>query len=373
MRLTPAIAVGFASVLAVLALGATRAEAYPEFQFATGATRCSECHLSPVGGGLLNDYGRGEAGDTIAGAGDGGFLHGAVELPSWLAIGGDVRLAGLARAGRGTEGAVFPMQADLSAHLGWKGLSIDGTFGALDAIRRPRPLVDRLGSREHYVMYEPESKDWYVRAGRFFPAFGLRLVDHTAYVRRFTGQHTLEESYAVGAGVNGSDWQMHGSVLTPIEVAPVVGRHGWGYALQYERFTGAGTGSWGVSSMGRRTGDGNDAWLGLTWKRWLDGPRLLFSVELDGGGREIAGSGYVGRLAGYAGLNYRPGTRWSAGLAAHLFDPDVRVNGDTASAVEASFTIFPRAHFELAGTLRAEAASVERGSIFGLLQLHYFL
>ena len=79
------------------------------------------------------------------------------------------------------------------------------------------------------------------------------------------------------------------------------------------------------------------------------------------------------RLAGYAGLNYRPGTRWSAGLAAHLFDPDVQVNGQTSSALEATFNVFPRAHFELAGTIRAEAASVERGTLFGLLQLHYFL
>lgn len=368
MRLTV-----FAALFVVLALGATRAEAYPEFQFATGATRCSECHLSPVGGGLLNDYGRGEAGDTIAGAGDGGFLHGLVELPSWLAIGGDVRVASLARQGRGTEAAVFPMQAELSAHLGWKGLSIDGTFGALDAIRRPQPLSNRLGSSEHYVMYQPESKDWYVRAGRFFPAYGLRLLDHTAYVRRFTGLHTLEESYAVGAGVNGDDWELSGSVLTPLEVAPVVGQHGWGYALQYERFTGAGTGSWSMSSKGQHTADGNQAWLGLTWKRWLEGPRLLLSVELDGGPQQIAGAGTIARMAGYAALNYRPGSRWSAALAAHLFDPDVRVNGDTGSALEADFTVFPRAHFELAATVRAEAANVEHGSIFGLLQLHYFL
>lgn len=166
---------------------------------------------------------------------------------------------------------MFPMQAELEAHVGYAGLSIDGTFGALAAIRDAQPLADRLGSSEHYVQYQPESKGWYARAGRFFPAYGLRLLDHTAYVRRFTGQHTLEESYAVGGGVNGSDWEAHAAVLTPLEVAPVVGSHGWGYAVQYERFTGAGTGSWGVSSRGQRTDAGNEVLVGLTWKCWLEG------------------------------------------------------------------------------------------------------
>jgi hypothetical protein len=365
---------GLVATLAVLVGAAGRADAYPEFQFATGASRCSECHLSPVGGGLLSDYGRGEAGDTISGgAGDGALLHGLVEPPGWLAIGGDVRVAGLGRQGRGTEAAVFPMQADVYARIASHGLSIDGTFGVLAMIRDANPIAERLGSREHYVMYEPESKAWYLRAGRFFPAYGLRLLDHTAYVRRFTGQHSLEESYAIGGGARGESWELHASLLTPIEVAPVVGRHGWGYAIQYERFTGAGTGSVGLSSKGLHDDDGNDVWLGPTFKRWLDGPRLLLSAELDGGLQTLTGGDVVARLAGYAALDLRPGSRWSVGAAAHVFDPDVRVNGQTGSAVDAHITVFPRAHWELQGLIRGELAGLQRGSAFGMLQLHYYL
>ncbi len=80
MRLTLVVAL-------VLAVAAGRAEAYPQFQLSLGADRCSKCHFSPAGGGLINDYGRDEAGSTISRGGDGRFLHGAWTPPSWLQLG----------------------------------------------------------------------------------------------------------------------------------------------------------------------------------------------------------------------------------------------------------------------------------------------
>ena len=70
MRLAPFL------IVAALLLSAGRAEAYPQFQFSTLNSRCQNCHFSPVGGGLINEYGRSEAGDTISRGGDGSFLHG---------------------------------------------------------------------------------------------------------------------------------------------------------------------------------------------------------------------------------------------------------------------------------------------------------
>ena len=78
---------------AALAALAGRAEAYPQFQFSSGTTRCSQCHFSPAGGGLITAWGRDESGDTISLGGDGAFLHGAWSPPAWLALGADLRLA----------------------------------------------------------------------------------------------------------------------------------------------------------------------------------------------------------------------------------------------------------------------------------------
>ncbi len=75
----------------VIVLIAGTAHAYPQFQLSQGAERCSACHLSPAGGGLLNAYGRNEAGETLSRGGDGRFLYGAWEPPAWLQLGADVR------------------------------------------------------------------------------------------------------------------------------------------------------------------------------------------------------------------------------------------------------------------------------------------
>ena len=44
------------AVVAVLAFSAGRADAYPQFQLSQDQT-CSGCHISPTGGGLLNENG----------------------------------------------------------------------------------------------------------------------------------------------------------------------------------------------------------------------------------------------------------------------------------------------------------------------------
>src|SRR3954465_8855310 len=106
----------FLATFATLVLSAAladRAEAYPQFQFSSGTTRCSQCHFSPAGGGLITAWGRDESGDTISLGGDGAFLHGAWSPPSWLALGADLRLAGIRTTDGGTESpqsAWFPMQ-----------------------------------------------------------------------------------------------------------------------------------------------------------------------------------------------------------------------------------------------------------------------
>src|SRR3954451_5482644 len=107
--------VATAAVLAML-VWAGAAHAYPQFQFSSGTTRCSQCHYSPSGGTLITSWGRDEAGDTISLARDGAFLHGLWTPPSWLALGGDLRLAAIRNDVGGPESpevAAFPMQFDL--------------------------------------------------------------------------------------------------------------------------------------------------------------------------------------------------------------------------------------------------------------------
>src|SRR5947207_6181874 len=79
------------------------AAAYPQFQFSSGTNKCSQCHFSPAGTGLISSWGRSESGDTISMAGNGAFLHGAVTLPGWVALGADIRFAGVRNDDGGTQ------------------------------------------------------------------------------------------------------------------------------------------------------------------------------------------------------------------------------------------------------------------------------
>jgi hypothetical protein len=100
----------------VLALSSGAASAFPE-NIRFGYNNCGACHVNPTGGGVLNAYGRKTSSEIITTWGsekEAEFLHGAVEIPQSLNIGGDIRFLSLKRDNRVTESNVgFPMQADV--------------------------------------------------------------------------------------------------------------------------------------------------------------------------------------------------------------------------------------------------------------------
>ncbi len=369
MRLARRIA-----ALVVLAAGvlATDAHAYPEFQLSTGATSCSDCHYSPAGGGLLNDWGRDEAASTIAEGGDGRFLHGALTLPEPLALGGDVRMAALHQRVRdGRENAVFPMQADLYARVAAGSWSLSATAGVLARLRGDDAVWDNLGSREHFLQYQSDEA-WYARAGRFYPIVGLRVPDHTAFIRRFTGLYLLEEDYGVAAGLARGPNHWHASIATPLELHPRVGSRGWGGALQWERLIADDTASVSLGARGRRTSSSIQGWLTATAKWWLEAPNLMWMAELDVGGSDTPG-GTRARIAGLGSLLWRPAGRYGLAVTAHYFDPSVRFLGQERLALDLSGRWFWKGHLEVAALIRGESVASDNAQLLTMLQLHYFL
>lgn len=369
--------------IAVLLLVASAgdAAAYPQFQFSTGAAKCSTCHFSPSGGGLINDYGRMEAGDTISRSGNGEFLHGLWTPPDFLALGGDYRGAVVAKNHDGdSELLGFPMQADLYARLAVGPLSVNVIGGFRGAAREPRPdFQDRLISREHYVMYQKDEASTYFRAGRFFPIYGLRLVDHTAYVRRFMGFYTFEESYAIGAGTYPGEWELHGSVYMPVPVeARGAGPGLYGASFYAERSLRDETAS--IAIQGRVGAGDDDARmsLGTVGKMWLESKKLLLMGQLDLQLQRIdAGADDVsrGQTAAYLGATYFWKPWWLVGLAFESWDPDLVVGGDEREAIDLTMNIFPYAHFELQLLGKLESVGNDWGTpnTSGMLMLHYYL
>lgn len=381
MKLLIAIAVVFA---------ARSAAAYPHYQLSSGTMQCAQCHVAPAGGGLLTAWGREEGADTIARGGDGRFLHGALELPPSIALGGDVRIAALANdtgSSEGIELAWFPMQADLGVRAGSETLSFTAIVGARGAVRSGAPdapesdppvgdatsppLRSYIVVRELYGMWRAEATSGpYVRAGRFAAPYGLRLADHTAYVRRYLGHNLLEETLGVGGGHLAERWELHAStfVFDPLQ-GPT--RREVGAAVMFEAQPGDVV--VGASARVGRTDDDLRMQAGVHAKLWLADATLLLHGELDGVRQVFDAGGDRTQLAAYIGPVVVPARGVYIGAAYEAFAEDLAVRGVLRQAIGAWASVLPRAHWEVMLSSRAQRIGPHERAVVGLLQIHYYL
>ena len=156
--------------------------------------RCTACHYSAAGGGLLTPYGRslsreeistfgrqGASGVPSTGstAGEEGFLFGALSSESPLQLGLDVRPSHLEVdvPGRTIADRNFLMNLDLQAAWRRDRWTAYGSVG-----RAPAGGGGELVSYEHWVAWQV-SDSVSVRGGRFLPAYGVRFADHTSLTR----------------------------------------------------------------------------------------------------------------------------------------------------------------------------------------------
>ena len=165
-------------------------------------TRCTACHYSPTGGGLLTPYGRllshrelstwGRGETTDAGAEDG---HGEQDLLYGVfgrAL-GPVNLGLEMRPSHlrvdfpgGHQDMNLLMNLDLISAVqqnGWTAYASAGREPPNAAVRNGRTLSGpAFISYEHWISYQVD-EGVRVRAGRFLPAYGVRFADHTTYSR----------------------------------------------------------------------------------------------------------------------------------------------------------------------------------------------
>ncbi|HEX2686171.1 MAG TPA: hypothetical protein VHN14_06115 [Kofleriaceae bacterium] len=358
---------------ALVAVAVQRAEAFPELTIRGEVARCTMCHVSPGGGGILNEYGRNEAGDLLSRGGDGGFLHGAWTPPSWLLLGGDLRAAALAyddtQATEGLQLAAFPMQADLRAAVQAGPFAVVVTGGLRGSTRLySKSAANYVQSSEHYAMWTASSGA-YVRAGKFFPVQGLRLPDHTLYVARYTGLDLFEQPYGADAGYVGDAWEVHaaGFVHDPIVD---VGRRESGGVFYAELHREA----WAVGVQGRfGTGEeGTRALGGMTG--WVRGPgKLVLLGELDVINDQIANASAVKRGVGLLGVDQKLANGVALFGWYEQYQEELSLRSALHQGAGLALKIYPRAHWEL--IIEGELQHVgPRGNVgLAMFQAHYYL
>jgi len=337
--------------VAVVVLASQRAAAYPQYQLSRDQT-CSDCHLSPAGGGLLseNGYNVAESFSQFGTAPE--FMYGKLPVPSWLALGGDLR--GAAGYIRTPDNAVtgFPMQADLYVHAAYKGFSVQLTGGARPAqwiTGNGTPgALDRLWSREHYVMWQQNeggNDGLYVRAGRFMPVFGLRFVEHPDYTRRYGGTPLYAETYAAAVEYVTQAWEAHvtGFVEDPL-IDPVV--HDSGAAVYAEVRPNQRLAVGGEAML--TTSDGQTrVRAGATGKLYVPSADVLVQAELQLVHQQVTGPGTDNQLVGYVMGSRSFGSAFLLDVGLGHYDENIAIRGLDRDAVDVNLHWFATSHFEL--------------------------
>ena len=196
------------AVAALLIPGAARAYSW---MIRHGYSGCGVCHIDPSGGGLLTDYGRaqsdllmatrwsGEKSEEASPTADFGF--GLFKLPEWLFLGFSYRGGELVarsttndasgqQQSTATDRRWVHMVADFRAGLRIGRFRASGTIGWLpypaSAISLTSKDKDNIVAREFWAGWELGDEAGLVRAGRINLPFGLRNVEHTAWIRSAT-------------------------------------------------------------------------------------------------------------------------------------------------------------------------------------------
>lgn len=359
----------------VLAATAGTAAAYPQFQISR-EQNCAACHISPAGGGLLNDNGELTAEDDSFKPANPAFLHGALELPEMLRVGGDIRgAAGAHTRGDGLGSAIFPMQSEIYAYIEKSGIGAYAIGGATveGGAGGSRSFVP--WSREHWLMWKQgDGEGLYVRAGRLMPVQGLRQAEHIFYARRFGGTPLFSEVYGANVGWLKPDLEAHATVFIADPLIDSIER-GDGAAMYVEKHLRNGSASVGLLDRFTTSDTDTKFHAGLTGKLWLEDKKLLLSSEFQVVRQNFKSAADTRfQVVGTVIASYfvRPGLFVDVGL--NHYDEDLSIAELDRDALDVNVHLFALSHLELVLMNRFQMIAFGSGgdsSGFSLLQLHY--
>lgn len=191
---------GALGVLTILA-AASAARAEPHLAVRTGLT-CGACHINRTGGGGRTAYGAGYGARTLPWkpSAAGGLFDGQVH--ERVRLGADLRAAYAATFRAGGEPYLGEYRlSEVNLYLG-----VDLLPERLTLYLDGRFAQGQAGSREAFALYRAAKAGVYVKAGRFFVPYGIRLLDDDAATRRPVGFTFDEADTGIEAGVDTGTW-----------------------------------------------------------------------------------------------------------------------------------------------------------------------
>ncbi|HYP75450.1 MAG TPA: hypothetical protein VER12_05840 [Polyangiaceae bacterium] len=191
----------------------------------------------------------------------GEFLWGLVKTPDWLLLGGSYRHMNVIRPSSDAKKfSTFPMMADLYGQLQFGNFRAEGSLGVVrvgvgSPYARAAQLTTNQGdqwnllSRTHWLGYDLADGTMTIRAGHMNLPFGIRIPEHTMWVRQatLTDRESAQQD-GVAFAYNGE--KLRGEIMGIVgnyQVNPDKYRQR-GYSLYGEYLVGERT-AVGVSSM----------------------------------------------------------------------------------------------------------------------------
>ncbi len=196
-------------------LSASSAQALPRFAARKGLP-CQACHVDPSGGGMRNDFGAHVFANTELPLAGRGTPSRAPDTPAGL--GADLRV--LYEYLRRTDAdqpkldSFYLMEASLYASAEpWPGMTVylAPTFHGSESVFFEAAVVVRPA--QAWLLRDSPMESLYVKGGRFVPVYGLKLANHTAFVRKQLGFGVASRVTGVEVGFSPGPFEIQASVF----------------------------------------------------------------------------------------------------------------------------------------------------------------
>jgi hypothetical protein len=355
--------------------------ALPRFA-ARSAAKCQSCHVNPTGAGMRNFYGSTSYGREAlpikSWQEEFRLDEFSTQLTDFLSYGLDFRFLYFYQKKDNpdaTRSSFFPMQMDMYFNMRVSkkiNVYVNPAFGSSDRL-------------EIYAAANILPIDGYIKAGRFTPAYGLRIDDHTVFVREKTPFRN-NRGQAAGAeiGINPGpltllvsatntsgdrDVQLPKAIVAKAEarfkfdaVSILLGGSSFNRPVDKINLVGG---------YGLVAWDGNATLMGAA--EYIRGSSIEMSVNGERGGSNNARAD-LKQLAVTVEADYVVIQGVDLKLMYDFFDPDTKLKTGKATRYSAGFEFFPVSGVEIRPLFRyTDDTVLKRKTTDVHVLLHFYL
>lgn len=302
--------------VSILFLLSFNLKAEPYLAVKTGL-KCGSCHVNPLGGGLRTNFGN-IYGHSVLPVNTSDFTSSEIgKITEFLAVGGNLRYnAEVSQNDAAQDSATFRIDS-AQVYIALTPKNSNLTL-YLDQQVAPGAAVNR----EAYLQYK-FSGDHYVKAGKMYVPFGLRLEDDSAFVRQVTGFNFDSSDNGIELGLEYNQATVN-LFMTNGTSSVANNDDNFMFGMKAEKlFSKFRVGGTAVIN----TAEENEQRLwnlygGAVWGE------LVFLTEIDLIQTEQVGTDDIEQFVGLAELNYQLLKGWNLKLTGEYYDPDREINNN---------------------------------------------